>query len=238
MGRDRARPWRTRAEHVGGPRAGSGAEYSLVGPTTARDPARRDRHRPIRRRAGPGRARLPDLARHHRALEVEARMERGKRRADVNVSLRPNRRPSGAERRTSLFRSIERTVPRGLAPGRGPRRRYARQETRHFHGDTGRRPQAESSPIGGLPLLPQPAWSRSPRPRVVEEIQASLPSTPAARRRLREVGGSRTPDARYRQRGAVDIIEDGRRGARRRLASGGWAAARTANERGSLAGLP
>ena len=208
--------------HVGGS-AGRihGAEYSLVDYNRAGVPLVEIVTRPI---TGAG-ARAPEVARAYvqtlrdifRALEVsEARMERGNVRADVNVSLRANpEAPLGTRTETknvNSFRSIERSVRYEVS-------RQAAildagdsvlQETRHFHEDTSTtssgRPKSDAEdyryfPEPDLsPVFADAAW--------VEEIRASLPELPAARRRrlLEEWGYSEAEFRDVVNAGALDLI--------------------------------
>ncbi|MEE1617121.1 Asp-tRNA(Asn)/Glu-tRNA(Gln) amidotransferase subunit GatB [Brachybacterium sp. J153] len=153
-----------------------------------------------------------------RALDVsEARMERGNVRADVNVSLRADSgAPLGTRTETknvNSFRSIERTVrfeisrQAGILDAGGS----IVQETRHFHEDTGEtssgRPKSDAEdyryfPEPDLvPVAPSREW--------VEEIRASLPELPAARRRrlLGEWGFSDLEMRDVINAGALDLIE-------------------------------
>lgn len=209
--------------HVGGATGRiHGATYSLVDYNRAGVPLVEIVTKPI---VGAGN-RAPEVARAYvqtlrdmfRALGVsEARMERGNVRADVNVSLRPTKdSPLGTRTETknvNSFRSVERAVRYEIS-------RQAAvldegtpviQETRHWHEDTqittsGRvKSDAEDYryfPEPDLvPIVPDPAW--------VEEIRASLPELPAARRRrlATEWGYA---DAEMRDvvnAGAVELIE-------------------------------
>lgn len=208
--------------HVGGATGRiHGAEYSLVDYNRAGIPLVEIVTRPI---TGAG-ARAPEVARAYvqtlrdifRALGVsEARMERGNVRADVNVSLRPE--PGSAlgtrteTKNVNSFRSVERAVRYEvsrqaaiLADGG-----VIVQETRHWHEDTGittaGRVKSDAEdyryfPEPDLvPVAPDRAW--------VEEIRASLPELPAARRR-RLQGEWGYADAEMRDvvnAGALDLI--------------------------------
>lgn len=208
--------------HVGGS-AGRihGAEYSLVDYNRAGVPLVEIVTRPI---TGAG-ARAPEVARAYvqtlrdifRALEVsEARMERGNVRADVNVSLRANpQAPLGIRTETknvNSFRSIERAVryevsrQAAILDAGGS----VLQETRHFHEDTSTtssgRPKSDAEdyryfPEPDLaPVFAEATW--------VEEIRASLPELPAARRRrlLEEWGYSEAEFRDVVNAGALDLI--------------------------------
>ena len=190
--------------HVGGSDGRiHGAEYSLVDYNRAGVPLVEIVTRPIK---GAG-ERAPEVARAYvqtlrdifRALDVsEARMERGNVRADINVSLRANpEAPLGTRTETknvNSFRGIERAV-------RFEMQRHAAilseggtilQETRHFHEEDGStspgRPKSDAEDYRYFPepdLVPV-----APAREWVEELRASLPELPVARRRrLREEWG-------------------------------------------------
>ncbi len=209
--------------HVGGATGRiHGATYSLVDYNRAGVPLVEIVTKPI---AGAG-ERAPEVARAYvqtlrdmfRALGVsEARMERGNVRADVNVSLRPTAdSPLGTRTETknvNSFRSVERAVRYEISRQAAVLDEGAAvvQETRHWHEDTqittsGRvKSDAEDYryfPEPDLvPIVPDPAW--------VEQIRASLPELPAARRRrlAKEWGYA---DAEMRDvvnAGAVELIE-------------------------------
>lgn len=183
--------------HIGGNTGRiQGAEYSLVDYNRAGVPLVEIVTRPI---VGAG-ERAPELARAYVqtirdivvALGVsQARMERGNLRCDANVSLRPRGQAEFGTRtetkNVNSFRSIERAVRYEI-------QRQATllseggvviQETRHWHEDTGQtspgRPKSDADDYRYFPepdLLPV-----TPDPALLEEIQASLPETPVARRR-------------------------------------------------------
>ncbi len=209
--------------HVGGATGRiHGATYSLVDYNRAGVPLVEIVTRPIE---GVG-ERAPEVARAYvqtlrdmfRALGVtEARMERGNVRADVNVSLRPSSdSPLGTRTETknvNSFRSVERAVRYEISRQAAllDEGRSVVQETRHWHEDTqittaGRiKSDADDYryfPEPDLvPIVPDRAW--------VEEIRASLPELPVARRRrlATEWGYA---DAEMRDvvnAGAIDLIE-------------------------------
>ncbi|GEL98667.1 Asp-tRNA(Asn)/Glu-tRNA(Gln) amidotransferase subunit GatB [Cellulomonas terrae] len=209
--------------HIGGSDGRiHGAEYSLVDYNRAGIPLVEIVTKPI---TGAG-ARAPEVARAYvqtlrdlfRALEVsEARMERGNVRADVNVSIRPTpQSPLGTRTETknvNSFRSVERAVRYEVSRQAGVLDDGIAivQETRHWHEDTGTtaagrvKSDAEDYryfPEPDLvPIAPDRAW--------VEEIRASLPELPAARRR-RLQGEWGYADAEMRDvvnAGAVELIE-------------------------------
>src|SRR5690625_4894257 len=209
--------------HVGGTSGRiHGAEYSLVDYKRARVPLVEIVTHPV---TGTG-ARAPEVARAYvntlrdlfRALGVsEARMERGSVRADVSLSLRPGPdAPLGTRTETknvNSFRSIERAVRYEIS-------RQAAvldaggtvvQETRHFHEDTGATTSGRvKSDADDYRYFPEPDLVPiAPSREWVEEIRASLPELPAARRR-RLQGEWGFADAEMRDvvnAGAIDIIE-------------------------------
>jgi len=244
--------------HVGGATGRiHGAEYSLVDYNRAGIPLVEIVTRPI---TGAG-ARAPEVARAYvqtlrdifRALGVsEARMERGNVRADVNVSLRPGPdAPFGTRTETknvNSFRSIERAVRFEVS-------RQAAvldaggtvvQETRHFHEDTGRTTSGRvKSDADDYRYFPEPDLVPiAPSREWVEEIRASLPELPAARRRRLqgEWGFSNEEMRDVVNAGAVELIEATiAAGAPAAAARKWWMGelARTANEQGvSLEELP
>ncbi|CAM3761895.1 Asp-tRNA(Asn)/Glu-tRNA(Gln) amidotransferase subunit GatB [Occultella aeris] len=209
--------------HVGGSTGRiHGAEYSLVDYNRAGIPLVEIVTRPI---TGVG-TRGPEIARVYvqtlrdifRSLGVsEARMERGNVRADVNLSLRESAdAPLGTRTETknvNSFRSIERSVryevsrQAAVLDGGGS----VLQETRHFHEDTGSTSSGRvKSDADDYRYFPEPDLVPLAPPREwIEEIRATLPEAPVARRRrLRQEWGY--ADAEMRDvvnAGAVDIIE-------------------------------
>ena len=183
--------------HIGGDTGRiHGAEYSLVDYNRAGVPLVEIVTRPI---DGAG-ERAPELARAYvqairdivLSLGVsQARMERGNLRCDANVSLRPKGQAEFGTRtetkNVNSFRSIERAVRYEI-------QRQATllsegtaivQETRHWHEDTGQtspgRPKSDADDYRYFPepdLLPV-----TPDPALLDEIKASLPAAPVARRR-------------------------------------------------------
>ncbi|EYR64967.1 glutamyl-tRNA amidotransferase [Actinotalea ferrariae CF5-4] len=209
--------------HVGGATGRiHGAEYSLVDYNRAGIPLIEIVTRPI---TGVG-TRAPEVARAYvqtlrdifRALEVsEARMERGNVRADVNVSLRPSPdAPLGTRTETknvNSFRSVERAVrfeisrQAAVLDGGGT----VVQETRHWHEDTGvTTPGRVKSDAEDYRYFPEPDLVPvAPSRDWVEEIRATLPEMPVARRRrLQDEWGY--ADAEMRDvvnAGAIELIE-------------------------------
>jgi aspartyl-tRNA(Asn)/glutamyl-tRNA(Gln) amidotransferase subunit B len=209
--------------HVGGSTGRiHGAEYSLVDYNRAGIPLVEIVTRPI---TGTG-ERAPEVARAYvqalrdifRALDVsEARMERGNVRADVNVSLRPApESPLGTRTETknvNSFRSVERAVRYEVS-------RQAAildagtavvQETRHWHEDTGITTSGRvKSDAEDYRYFPEPDLVPvAPSREWVEEIRATLPELPQARRRRLQTEWGYA-DAEMRDvvnAGAVELIE-------------------------------
>ena len=209
--------------HIGGADGRiQGADHSLVDYNRAGVPLVEIVTRPIE---GAG-ERAPEVAAAYvqalrdifRALDVsEARMERGNVRADINVSLRPTpESPLGTRTETKNVNSF-----RGIASAvRYEMQRQAQiladggtilQETRHYHEEDGStssgREKSDSEdyryfPEPDLvPIRPDRAW--------VEELRASLPELPVAkRRRLRSEWGYTDMEMRdVINAGALELIE-------------------------------
>lgn len=209
--------------HVGGADGRiHGAEYSLVDYNRAGVPLVEIVTRPI---TGAG-DRAPEVARAYvqtlrdifRALDVsEARMERGNVRADINVSLRPTpESPLGTRTETknvNSFRGIERAVRfemqrQGAILSEGG---TIIQETRHFHEEDGSTsPGRVKSDAEDYRYFPEPDLVPvAPSREWVEELRASLPELPVARRRrLREEWGFTELEMRdVVNAEALDLIE-------------------------------
>ncbi|WP_165218571.1 Asp-tRNA(Asn)/Glu-tRNA(Gln) amidotransferase subunit GatB [Schaalia sp. ZJ1691] len=210
--------------HVGGADGRiQGAEYSLVDYNRAGVPLVEIVTRPIE---GAG-ERAPEVAAAYvqtlrdifRALGVsEARMERGNVRADINVSLRPDpNAPLGTRTETKNVNSF-----RGIASAvRFEMQRQAAildaggtiiQETRHFHEEDGSTSSGrEKSDAEDYRYFPEPDLVPvAPAREWVEELRASLPELPVAkRRRLRQEWGFADMEMRdVINAGALEIIED------------------------------
>jgi aspartyl-tRNA(Asn)/glutamyl-tRNA(Gln) amidotransferase subunit B len=127
-----------------------------------------------------------------RALGVsDVRMEEGSMRCDVNVSLMPIGSDTWGIRsetkNVNSLRSVERAVRSEIERQAGVLDSGGRvvQETRHFHEDTGTTTAGRSKEEAQdyryfpepdlVPMAPSRGW--------VEELRASLPELPAARRR-------------------------------------------------------
>ncbi|MGY6496660.1 MAG: Asp-tRNA(Asn)/Glu-tRNA(Gln) amidotransferase subunit GatB [Microcella sp.] len=183
--------------HVGGSTGRiQGAEYSLVDYNRAGVPLVEIVTKPI---VG-AEHRAPELAKAYvstirdivRALGIsEARMERGNLRCDANVSLRPRGQEKFGTRtetkNVNSFRSVERAVRYEiqrqaaiLAKGG-----TITQETRHWHEDTGTTsPGRVKSDADDYRYFPEPdLLPVTPAPELIEQLRASLPEAPAARRR-------------------------------------------------------
>ncbi|NMX03754.1 Asp-tRNA(Asn)/Glu-tRNA(Gln) amidotransferase subunit GatB [Mobiluncus mulieris] len=183
--------------HIGGDEGRiQGADHSLVDYNRAGVPLVEIVTKPI---YGTGK-RAPEVAAAYvrtlrdifRAIGVsEARMEHGNVRADVNVSIRPGKdAPLGTRTETknvNSFRGIEKTVHYEM-------RRQAAilaaggkivQETRHYHAEDGTTsPGREKSDAEDYRYFPEPDLvPLQPSREWVEEIRASLPEMPAARRK-------------------------------------------------------
>ncbi|AEG44910.1 Asp-tRNA(Asn)/Glu-tRNA(Gln) amidotransferase subunit GatB [Isoptericola variabilis] len=209
--------------HVGGSTGRiHGAEYSLVDYNRAGIPLVEIVTKPI---TGAG-ERAPEVARAYvqalrdifRVLDVsEARMERGNVRADVNVSLRPSPdAPLGTRTETknvNSFRSVERAVRYEISRQAGilDAGTAVVQETRHWHEDTGITTAGRvKSDAEDYRYFPEPDLVPvAPSREWVEEIRASLPELPQARRRRLQTEWGYA-DAEMRDvvnAGALDLIE-------------------------------
>lgn len=209
--------------HIGGDEGRiQGADHSLVDYNRAGVPLVEIVTKPI---YGTGK-RAPEVAAAYvrtlrdifRAIGVsEARMEHGNVRADVNVSIRPGKdAPLGTRTETknvNSFRGIEKTVHYEM-------RRQAAilaaggkivQETRHYHAEDGTTsPGREKSDAEDYRYFPEPDLvPLQPSREWVEEIRASLPEMPAARRkRLQGEWGFTDIEMRdIVNAGALDLID-------------------------------
>ena len=242
--------------HVGGSGGIQGADYSLVDYNRGGVPLVEIVTKPI---TGMG-ARTPEVARAYvatirdivRALGIsDGRMEQGRLRADVNLSLRPKAGPGEDQdavpfgkrsetKNVNSLRAVERAIrfeiarqASLLASGQA-----VTQETRHWHEDTGETTPGRSKEQAEdyryfpepdlLPVEPDPAW--------IEELRATIPEHPAKRRaRLREEWGFSDLEMRdVVAADAVDLIaETVAAGAAPQAARKWWMGelARTANER-------
>ncbi|WHU57118.1 Asp-tRNA(Asn)/Glu-tRNA(Gln) amidotransferase subunit GatB [Trueperella pyogenes] len=209
--------------HVGGEGRLQGATHSLVDYNRAGVPLLEIVTRPIE---GAG-ARAPEVAAKYvqtirdiaRAIGVsEARMERGNVRADVNVSLRPRAdAPLGTRTETknvNSFRAIARAVEYEmcrqaavLSAGQA-----VLQETRHWQeADSTTSPGRPKSDADDYRYFPEPDLVPiAPSREWVEELRASLPELPAAKRKrlLGEWGVSEMEMRDIVNADALDFISD------------------------------
>ena len=209
--------------HIGGADGRiQGADHSLVDYNRAGVPLVEIVTRPIE---GAG-ERAPEVAAAYvqalrdifRALDVsEARMERGNVRADINVSLRPTpESPLGTRTETKNVNSF-----RGIASAvRYEMQRQAQilseggtilQETRHYHEEDGSTSSGrEKSDSEDYRYFPEPDLVPiRPDREWVEELRASLPELPVAkRRRLRAEWGYADMEMRdVINAGTLELIE-------------------------------
>ena len=221
--------------HVGGSTGRiHGAEYSLVDYNRAGIPLIEIVTKPL---VGAG-ERAPEVAKAYvgalremlRALGVsDVKMEQGSMRCDANVSLRPKAGdptdPRNAEqlavpfgtrtetKNVNSLRSVERAVRYEIC-------RHAAvlssggsilQETRHWHEDTGVTTSGrEKSDAEDYRYFPEPDLVPvAPSAERVEELRATLPEDPAARRRRvqAEHGWSDLELRDVMNAGALDLIE-------------------------------
>jgi aspartyl-tRNA(Asn)/glutamyl-tRNA(Gln) amidotransferase subunit B len=244
--------------HVGGATGRiHGADYSLVDYNRAGIPLVEVVTKPV---PGTG-ARAPEVARAYvtelrdllRALGVsDVRMEEGSLRCDVNTSIAPHGSGTWGTRtetkNVNSLRSVERAVRfeierQAAVLDSGGR---VMQETRHFQEDSGTTTAGRSKEEAQdyryfpepdlVPVAPSTDW--------VEQIRASLPEFPAARRaRLQHEWGLSDLDmAALRNAGAMDLVaETVAAGAAPDQARNLWLGelSRRANETGTdLAALP
>jgi aspartyl-tRNA(Asn)/glutamyl-tRNA(Gln) amidotransferase subunit B len=210
--------------HVGGATGRiHGATYSLVDYNRAGIPLVEIVTKPV---PGTG-ARAPQVAKAYvtelrevlRSLGVsDVRMEEGSLRCDVNVSLSPA--GSGVwgtrteTKNVNSLRSVERAVRSEMLRQASVLDEGGRivQETRHFHEESGDTTSGRSKEEATdyryfpepdlVPLAPDPAW--------VEELRATLPELPAARRRriAQELGASEFELASMVNAGVVDLVAE------------------------------
>ena len=246
-----------KSTHIGTSGRIHGADYSLVDYNRAGIPLIEIVTRPIMgaREKAPAVARayvaqLRDLI---LALGVsEARMDQGNLRADVNLSLAPaGSGELGTRTETknvNSFRSVERAAryeigrQAALLSGGHP----IRQETRHWHEDTGVTTSGrEKSDAEDYRYFPEPDLVPvAPSREWVEELRASLPEPPRERlARLQQEWGFSDLEMRDTAgAGALDLVaETIASGASPAAARKWWLSelARRANEQGTdLAALP
>jgi aspartyl-tRNA(Asn)/glutamyl-tRNA(Gln) amidotransferase subunit B len=210
--------------HVGGATGRiHGADYSLVDYNRAGIPLVEIVTKPI---VGTGekaplvaRAYATELRELVRSLGVsDVRMEQGSMRCDVNVSLMPTGSSTWGTRsetkNVNSLRSVERSVRHEIERQAGVLDAGERvvQETRHFHEDTGTTTSGRSKEEAQdyryfpepdlVPMAPQREW--------VDELLASLPELPAARRaRVKDEWSLSDKELRdIVNAGALDLIEE------------------------------
>jgi aspartyl-tRNA(Asn)/glutamyl-tRNA(Gln) amidotransferase subunit B len=209
--------------HVGGATGRiHGADYSLVDYNRAGIPLVEIVTRPI-----PGTGALaPAVARAYvaelrdllRSLSVsDVRMEQGSLRCDVNTSIGPAGAEWGTRTETknvNSLRSVERSVRSEVERQAGVLDAGGRivQETRHFHEDTGATtPGRSKEEAQDYRYFPEPDLvPMAPAREWVEEIRASLPELPAARRvRLQADWGLSDLDmTALRNADALDLVAE------------------------------
>jgi aspartyl-tRNA(Asn)/glutamyl-tRNA(Gln) amidotransferase subunit B len=210
--------------HVGGATGRiHGADYSLVDYNRAGIPLVEIVTKPI-----PGTAALaPDVARAYvaelrdllRSLDVsDVRMEQGSLRCDVNTSIAPIGSPDWGTRtetkNVNSLRAVERAVRSEVERQAGVLDAGGRivQETRHFHEDTGATtPGRSKEEAQDYRYFPEPDLvPMAPAIQWVEEIRASLPELPAARRvRLQEAWNLSDLDmTALRNADALDLVTE------------------------------
>jgi aspartyl-tRNA(Asn)/glutamyl-tRNA(Gln) amidotransferase subunit B len=206
--------------HVGTSGRIHGADYSLVDFNRAGIPLVEIVTKPV-----PGTGALaPDVARAYvtelrdllRTLDVsDVRMEQGSLRCDVNTSLNLPGDEWGTRTETknvNSLRSVERAVRSEIIRQAGvlDAGEKVLQETRHFSETTGdTRPGRSKEEATDYRYFPEPDLvPLAPDPDWVEQIRASLPELPAARRaRLRESLGLSADDLQQMTNaGVVDLV--------------------------------
>ncbi len=212
-----------KSQHMGGATGRiHGADYSLVDYNRAGIPLVEIVTKPVEG-TGPlapkvAHAYVTELRDLLRSLGVsDVRMEEGSLRCDVNTSLSP--RGSGRwgtrteTKNVNSLRSVERAVQYEIERQAAVLDAGERviQETRHFHEDSGITTSGRSKEEAQdyryfpepdlVPLAPPRDW--------VEQIRASLPELPAARRaRLQEAWGITAAEmTSIRNAGALDLVE-------------------------------
>jgi len=210
--------------HVGGATGRiHGAEYSLVDYNRAGIPLVEIVTKPITGTDAdaPVAARLyvTELRDLLRSLHVsDVRMEEGSLRCDVNTSLAPRGASQWGTRtetkNVNSLRSVERAVHFEIERQAAVLDAGGRviQETRHFHEDTGTTTSGRSKEEAqDYRYFPEPDLVPVAPPRDwVEQIRASLPEAPAARRaRLRaEWDMSEADMTALSNAGALDLVAD------------------------------
>ena len=204
--------------HVGGATGRiHGADHSLVDYNRAGIPLVEIVTRPDIYSAEVAKAYVTELRDVVRAIGAsDVKMEEGSLRCDVNVSLRPVGTTALGTRaevkNVNSLRSVERAVRHEVV------RQAARldagervvQETRHFHEDTGTTTAGRSKEEAQdyryfpepdlVPIAPDAVW--------IEELRASLPELPTARRRrlTAELGLTDADQAAMTNAGVLDLV--------------------------------
>jgi len=212
-----------KSQHMGGATGRiHGADYSLVDYNRAGIPLVEIVTKPVEG-TGPlapvvAHAYVKELRDLLRSLGVsDVRMEEGSLRCDVNTSLSPHGSGRWGTRtetkNVNSLRSVERAVEYEIERQAAVLDAGERviQETRHFHEDSGVTTSGRSKEEAQdyryfpepdlVPLAPPRDW--------VEQIRASLPELPAARRaRLQEAWGITAAEMTdIRNAGALDLVE-------------------------------
>jgi aspartyl-tRNA(Asn)/glutamyl-tRNA(Gln) amidotransferase subunit B len=228
-----------------------GADYSLLDYNRAGIPLIEIVTKPIEvpgdKAAAVARAYVQQLRDLVLALDVsDARMDQGSLRCDVNLSLRPAGTTTYGTRsetkNVNSFRSVERAVRFEISRHAGILDVAGRvvQETRHFHEDTGTTSSGrEKSDAEDYRYFPEPDLAPvAPSREWVEQLRATLPEPPSARRR-RLQGEWGFSDLEMRDTagaGALDLVAATvEAGATPQAARKWWLGdlARRANERGT-----
>ncbi|MCX6414621.1 MAG: Asp-tRNA(Asn)/Glu-tRNA(Gln) amidotransferase subunit GatB [Actinobacteria bacterium] len=198
-----------------------GADYSLVDYNRAGIPLIEIVTKPV---SGAGhlvadvaKAYVAELRDLMRALGVsDVRMEEGSLRCDVNLSLNMPGAPMGTRSETknvNSLRSVERAVRSEVERQSALLQAGGRvvQETRHFHEDIGRSTSGRSKEQAEdyryfpepdlVPIAPSLAW--------IDELRATLPELPSAKRSRLEAEWGITPFelATVVNAGALDLVE-------------------------------
>ena len=244
--------------HVGGATGRiHGADHSLVDYNRAGIPLVEIVTKPItatgERAPQVARAYATELRELVRSLGVsDVRMEQGSMRCDVNVSLMPRGSSEWGTRtetkNVNSLRSVERAVRSEIERQAAVLESGGKvvQETRHFHEDTGATTSGRSKEEAqDYRYFPEPDLVPMAPPREwVEELRASLPEPPAARRaRVQKEWGLSDLELRdVVNAGALDLIEETVRAGADPAAARKWwmnELSRRATEQGvELADLP
>ncbi|MDO5535154.1 MAG: Asp-tRNA(Asn)/Glu-tRNA(Gln) amidotransferase subunit GatB [Propionibacteriaceae bacterium] len=208
--------------HAGATGRIHGAEYSLVDYNRAGTPLMEIVTKPIRglgeHAPAVGRAYMAHLRELMRALGVsDARMEAGNLRCDANVSLMPKGDDELGTRtetkNVNSLRSVEGALRfeiqrQGAILAAGGR---VHQETRHWHEEGWTSPGRSKEQAEDYRYFPEPDLVPvAPSREWVEELRATLPEPPAARRaRLQDAWGFTDLEMRdvLGNEGSLDLID-------------------------------